>query len=1104
MPELYPPLGILFAAPRPPLPSVIPARERIEALLDAADAQGESLQSRWIWAPTVQALADGLWGDELALCLDALVVRHQGAPAIAFADGDEMNAFPIEELGPMLARAGISLALLSLTPADDSDDALAQQVADALAAAGIHTLLWHDALSAEAVRRSAEALLAALLAGQTLQIALAEAQKGLNVQRPWRSNASSLPTPAHALSLHSPDPAQPLLTVTPTRESGVGKVVRFPGAGITAEWQRLPSEQEPGGLPAEPAHGMIGRSRELDMLEGFLRDEHAGSGALAVYGYEGLGKTSLVSHIARWLVRTGRFRRVVYTSMAGGGHRESALYDLGIRLIGDEFVQTPNVDEAVLQALADTPTLVIWDHVDALLPNGDFYPNSAALEALWQLGGRICATGRSRLCLIVDSPTLPRDIRLPTPLAHSLEIRPMPPDDAAALWSTLLHEADRNLQPEGDIADLPVLLGGHPLALGILAPIVVAGEMDVIATLEAMMPDLRRGEARLSNQALDVAMEVLLRSLDSDLRHAILPLGLFAGGMMEPQALRLLDIEEDRWAEIKGRFAAAHLVREERIPGLSAQYIRLHRASGRHLYQRMPSAFRSRIEPQFYGTYMGMMTWLSGMGSRSPEIVQMISRRELPNLRRALRLALQTQQLSMATTFARQLQGLLEQLGYAEESAAIDETIRRTTAELVPAEGPLSRAGVQFLLEQSEQLAAGGRMADSGRILQQLVERITREGGLSYGGAEAAQDQGTALHRFGRFLFAGGRADAALATYVRALRLLEKLDNIGPARRELVWLYEDMGQVYLAAMQMERAEHVLEKGLELAVAPDDSRAIGAIQMQLGLIAAARQDVDSARRRFEQALEQMETAQDLAGMATIWNQLGSLAWQLQDLDEAEKCYHRALEMAHKAEHVLMEAQSHMRLAQIAAHTGRSQVAQNHYAQAIRIYQEHDLQPALASAEAALAELLLHTGELQNARVHAEAARAVAESLGPAGRHWEACLLLQRIAEAEGDEEKIIHWRSRTHEAFAASPEAERVRESWGQLIEAVIKSCRGEAMDAETVELVESLEKNEEWEALAIAIWRILGGERGSDLYEYLDHIDALVIRTILQKLEGDE
>ncbi|HHX64109.1 MAG TPA: tetratricopeptide repeat protein, partial [Chloroflexi bacterium] len=289
-----------------------------------------------------------------------------------------------------------------------------------------------------------------------------------------------------------------------------------------------------------------------------------------------------------------------------------------------------------------------------------------------------------------------------------------------------------------------------------------------------------------------------------------------------------------------------------------------------------------------------------------------------------------------------------------------------------------------------------------------------------------------------------------------------------------------------------------------AVAPDDSRAIGAIQMQLGLIAAARQDVDSARRRFEQALEQMETAQDLAGMATIWNQLGSLAWQLQDLDEAEKCYHRALEMAHKAEHVLMEAQSHMRLAQIAAHTGRSQVAQNHYAQAIRIYQEHDLQPALASAEAALAELLLHTGELQNARVHAEAARAVAESLGPAGRHWEACLLLQRIAEAEGDEEKIIHWRSRTHEAFAASPEAERVRESWGQLIEAVIKSCRGEAMDAETVELVESLEKNEEWEALAIAIWRILGGERGSDLYEYLDHIDALVIRTILQKLEGDE
>jgi tetratricopeptide (TPR) repeat protein len=1080
----------------------------MEALLDAMDLVGEFTLNLWLQPATTGRLTSSLAHKAAVLCLDAIALAEGAEPGILLEDEQDATgkAMSGAALGTLLADAGVVLALLPLALAPDAPQDAAQRLGDALAAAGVHTVLWHHALSAEGVRRSAAALLVSLVAGQTLDIAVADARTAVaSLSHPWRPDAPADLAAGTAVTLYSPNPTTRLLQTRPQSEPGVDKVVRFPEPGLLPDWRNLPTEQQVGGLPAEPAHGMVGRGRELTALERALGDEQATSGTVIVYGYEGMGKSTLVAHAARWMVRTGRFQRVVYTNMTGGGHREGVLHDLGVRLIDESFtLHGADHEREVLQALVDTPTLVIWDHVDALLTDGEFGP-AASLEALWQLGGRIAACGRSRLCLIADGPTLSREIRLPAPPALILEVGTLTENDAMTLWAAMLQEADADLWPGDDDRALASYLGEHPLALGIVAPQVAAhGAGATIRALEGVLPGLEQGEARLRNEALEVTLEAALRQLDDDTRAIVLPLGLFAGGMMEPLALRLLGAAETAWAEVKRRFGAAHLLHEERMPGLNAQYIRVHRALGRHLQRRMPMALRSELEPQFYGAYMGMMTWLSGVAVRSPDIAHTIARRELPNLRRALHVAMKGQQPGVATTYARQFQGLLEGLGFVEESESVAAMIRRAMAELVPAEGPLSRAGVQFLLEQIEQLTSGGRMADAGRALQQLVDRITRDGGLSYSGSEASLDQGTALHRFGRFLFTGGRADAALATYMRALRLLEELDKSAAGRRELVSLYEDMGQVYLALMQMDRAEGVLQKGLDLGRAPEDSRAIGAMHMQMGLIAAARQDFRMARWRFEQALEQMQVANDIAGIATIWNQLGALAWQLQELDEAEECYEQALEMARKADHVLMIAQAHMRLAQVTAGTGRPQVAQNHYAQAIRIYQENNLHPALASAEAALAELLLSLGELQNARVHAEAARAVAESLGPAGRHWEACFLLQRIAEAEGDGKKIDHWRARTREAFAASPEADRVRESWDQLISTVVQSCRGEAMDAETVDLVESLEKNEEWERLADAIWRILGGERGVDLYEYLDYIDALVIRTILDKLREDE
>jgi len=77
----------------------------------------------------------------------------------------------------------------------------------------------------------------------------------------------------------------------------------------------------------------------------------------------------------------------------------------------------------------------------------------------------------------------------------------------------------------------------------------------------------------------------------------------------------------------------------------------------------------------------------------------------------------------------------------------------------------------------------------------------------------------------------------------------------------------------------------------------------------------------------------------------------------------------------------------------------------------------------------------------------------------------------------------------------------VQQQWQSVITGVANAARGETLDANTVELLEQLEGRQEWRDLVGVIWRILGGERGAELYAELDHVDALVVRRTLEAIE---
>jgi hypothetical protein len=84
-----------------------------------------------------------------------------------------------------------------------------------------------------------------------------------------------------------------------------------------------------GALPEPPPHHFQGRSRELLALERLLHDHPYA----VVRGQGGMGKTTLAVELARWLVRTGRFRRAAFVSLETVSDVRSVLDSLGRQVL---------------------------------------------------------------------------------------------------------------------------------------------------------------------------------------------------------------------------------------------------------------------------------------------------------------------------------------------------------------------------------------------------------------------------------------------------------------------------------------------------------------------------------------------------------------------------------------------------------------------------------------------------------------------------------------------------------------------------------------------------------------------------------------------------
>jgi hypothetical protein len=310
---------------------------------------------------------------------------------------------------------------------------------------------------------------------------------------------------------------------------------------------------------------------------------------------------------------------------------------------------------------------------------------------------------------------------------------------------------------------------------------------------------VRAGEGEDTPAGLLASIELSLDKLDAAARQVLPRLGVFQGGAMEdnlcaitglgdpyevhrsqlreqlagvekgtarlegdkPVPLEALDQvkaklreelaklppppDANLWPGLRRQLEAAALIEAEDIPGVTVPFLRFHPTLAPMCWARIDPAERARLSAAHRQRYYTLSRYLYNQDSRSPHQARDIARRELPNLIRAARAALDAGDPD-AVEFFDNVMMFLGNFGLKQEA---DSLTAKTQA--VPGEAG-SRAWYLAQSNRGRRLLEAGQVAEAAQVFQTVLEKL---------GEAPTYERATTLGWLGRCFLAGGRPDLA-------------------------------------------------------------------------------------------------------------------------------------------------------------------------------------------------------------------------------------------------------------------------------------------------------------------------------------------------------
>jgi tetratricopeptide (TPR) repeat protein len=1126
------PVRILMVTCRPDGAGFIDPRSIATPLLDALDSLPEDFEVEFLRPPTLKAL-DKRLRDETQPQIHIVHFdghgafdKKEGLGLLLFEDDEHaMHLVKAEQIGTLLNKSGIPLMVLNACQSAQSDDKnpLASVAARLIESGVGGVVAMNYSVLVETAKRFTKEFYGALARGQSANAAMDTARRDLFADT--KRLTLRRPNEEEATIIHLQDWFLPALY------QQADELIPFaPLASPHLRQKATKMGGTRGAFPPPPLHGFHGRARELlDLERAFATRD-----IVVLHGFGGQGKTSLATQAAEWFTRTRLFDRAAFISFETGASLDFVLNELGNALVEENFqIHQGDKVEAIAQSLQEKPALVVFDNFESALPGGN--APMPELQALLDAASKWFApspvTRHSSLLITTRNTDIPHPAFTPSNNCIHKELSGLAPSDALELAASLLEAYSLPRPPRVPLEELLTFLKGHPLSLQLALPQLrdySAGQL--VEQYQSILPQMKKGEAKERNESLEVSLRFSLDRLGEEAKTLLTRLAVFEGGALEPALLDITEIPEEIWNIIKPQLASTALIRVEDIPDVDVSYIHFHPTLTPYLRGQLPSFLQENgvgirlddgnlnrenwlleTEKRYWRSYYQFVDQLYHADSQIPFHARALIAIELPNLRRALKLALVSGSLDDAVDFADSIIRFLNNFSRWRERDEIVAEVEKATRSKQKTENAGVITQSEYLLEsgRGERLLQQGRARQAEMLFRTLLQRLESDDGNA-----SLYNQTAVLSWLGRCLSVQGQFSVAAEHYQRALMLAGTLDRTNDSVNRQIGMYHtDLALVLTRLGQHALARQEYGIALEISNQVKDNSQKTDVLGALGTLALSENNLAEARRLYTEALESYRSIGDKQAESIFLHQLGSVARQSRDLEEAERCYKQSLYISENIGDLAGAASTCTSLGNISEDGGRAKDAERWHRKAIALAEPLENQKDLALYHNNLAHILLLQNQLDEAESCAYSAVKILETLDLSAQPWNTYYILAEIAKKRGQLDKSIQWRRREQEtrlAFEVDSQADtntlgvcQEADQWSDVVAKIVVVDQAKQPDIDLDNFLDMMATKKVWRNLIIAIRRILNGERGMELFDDLDDINSAIVRRVLKGLLMD-
>ncbi|MFZ5887096.1 MAG: tetratricopeptide repeat protein, partial [Chloroflexota bacterium] len=685
----------------------------------------------------------------------------------------------------------------------------------------------------------------------------------------------------------------PVLYTTDAAQAGI---LRPRGSGLQVRETPRPLLE---GLPTIVS-GFFGRHAELARIGELLTADRPRQGetypplTVTLHGAGGIGKTALLVKAAERFA--WRFNGVIAIPLDPLPASPESLLERLEKLLGvkpDLSADRAARFEALANAMHGRNILLCLDNFESIFhASGE---KKAEASALYRFFEQLPARGVTLLVSSRENTKLPNE--------QIVDIRGLDAYFGGELFKSLVrNEARRSLLSDEDCRQASRAVGGHPLAIRLIAPVFDGGEGRDIEEFLARLGEILPAAAKtLANGArhdtLQACFDFSLSHFESsapELVSAIARLSEFSGAFLDWLAAPVMFgagkiLENDASqkqafadsARLLHRLYEGGLLESETLPineQESLTFYSLHPALRPFARARLRQEEKQDAEDGFFLAmrHLGRICYPAGEGGGiyAHFSLALTAFRALPDLRRAasLRLDADASNLCYHTAF------LLTHFG------DLDGAMKLYQQALQILEGLGDLQGKSATLHNMAQIyVTRGDLDGAMKLYQQSLEIKEGLGDL--------QGKSATLHQMAYIYVTRGDLDGAMKLYQQSLEIKEGLGDLQGKSATL----HAMANVYVTRGDLDGAMKLYQQALQILEGLGDLKGKSATLHQMAYIYVTRGDLDGAMKLYQQSLEIKEGLGDLKGKSATLHQMAGIYVTRGDLDGAMKLYQQALQI-----------------------------------------------------------------------------------------------------------------------------------------------------------------------------------------------------------------